>query len=81
MIILDEATSALDGETEENIAVSLRNLRGETTLIVIAHRLSTVQDADEVIYLESGNILAQGNFEEVRKLVPGFDRQANLIGL
>ena len=81
LIILDEATSALDGETEENIAVSLRNLRGETTLIIIAHRLSTVQDADVVIYLESGNILAQGNFEEVRKLVPGFDRQANLIGL
>jgi len=48
---------------------------------MIAHRLSTVRHADRVIYMCDGEIKAQGNFEEVRKLVPDFDRQATLMGL
>jgi ABC-type multidrug transport system fused ATPase/permease subunit len=48
---------------------------------MIAHRLSTVRNADKVVYMESGNILAVGSFDEVRSKVPGFDRQAQLMGL
>ena len=50
-------------------------------LLMIAHRLSTVLSADRVIYVDKGEIKAQGSFEEVRRAVPDFDRQANLMGL
>ncbi len=81
LLVLDEATSALDGETEAGINDSIQNLRGSTTVIMIAHRLSTIKDVDMVIYMEKGEILCVGKFEEVRKLVPNFDSQANLMGL
>jgi ABC-type multidrug transport system fused ATPase/permease subunit len=48
---------------------------------MIAHRLSSVRNVDLVIYMEDGRIIAQGNFETVRKLVPLFDVQAKLLGL
>jgi ATP-binding cassette subfamily C protein len=50
-------------------------------VITIAHRLSTVKDADLVVYMEKGNIIATGSFQEVRERVKNFDRQANLMGL
>jgi ABC-type multidrug transport system fused ATPase/permease subunit len=81
LLVLDEATSALDGETEANVSAAIRALKGEVTVILIAHRLSTVREADQVIYLEGGKILAAGTFEEVRNAVPNFDRQASLMGL
>ena len=81
LIILDEATSALDSATENDITKALESLRGDVTLIVIAHRLSTVRSADFVAYLNQGQIVAKGSFDEVRQLVPDFDRQANLMGL
>ena len=81
LLVLDEATSALDGEVEENITEALNKLRGSVTVVLIAHRLSTVRSSDLVIYLEDGKIRASGNFEEVRKKVPNFDRQAALTGL
>ena len=81
LLVLDEATSALDAETENSVSEALQKLRGVTTIIAIAHRLSTVMLADNVIYLEDGRILAQGNFEEVRVSVPNFDHQAKLLGL
>jgi ATP-binding cassette, subfamily B, bacterial PglK len=81
LLVLDEATSALDGETEAGITDSIQNLRGSTTVIMIAHRLSTIRDVDQVIYMENGEVVCTGKFEEVRKLVPNFDSQANLMGL
>jgi ABC-type multidrug transport system fused ATPase/permease subunit len=81
LLVLDEATSALDGETEANVSAAIRSLKGDVTVILIAHRLSTVREADQVLYLEDGKILATGTFEEVRKAVPNFDRQASLMGL
>ena len=81
LIILDEATSALDSATESDITKALESLRGDVTLIVIAHRLSTVRTADFVIYLNQGQIVAKGSFDQVRQQVPDFDRQANLMGL
>lgn len=81
LIILDEATSALDVTTESEISEALLALKGNVTLVLVAHRLSTVRNADLVIYLDSGRIIAQGTFEEVRSKVPQFDKQANLLGL
>jgi ABC-type multidrug transport system fused ATPase/permease subunit len=81
LLVLDEATSALDGETESNISTAIKSLKGDVTVVLIAHRLSTVREADQVIYLEEGKIISVGTFEEVRSAVPNFDRQASLMGL
>jgi ABC-type multidrug transport system fused ATPase/permease subunit len=81
LLVLDEATSSLDGETEANVSAAIRTLKGDVTVILIAHRLSTVREADQVVYLEAGKIIATGTFEEVREAVPNFDRQASLMGL
>lgn len=81
LLVLDEATSSLDGETEAGISEAIRALRGSTTVVMIAHRLSTVRDADIVVYMDKGRILAVGTFNEVRDTVPNFDRQAKLMGL
>ena len=81
LLVLDEATSALDAETEHAINQVLLDLAGDVTLITIAHRLATVRRADVVIYIEDGRIQAKGTFDEVRAAIPGFDRQAELLGL
>jgi ABC-type multidrug transport system fused ATPase/permease subunit len=81
LLVLDEATSSLDGETEASISDAIHGLRGSTTVVLIAHRLSTVRDADIVVYLADGRIEAMGTFNEVRKAVPDFDRQAKMMGL
>jgi ABC-type multidrug transport system fused ATPase/permease subunit len=81
ILILDEATSSLDSSIEAGISDSLHSLRGEITVIVIAHRLSSIMKADEIIYIESGKILASGDFDQLRKLVPDFDMHARLMGI
>jgi ABC-type multidrug transport system fused ATPase/permease subunit len=81
LLVLDEATSAMDGGTELEITEQLEALRGTTSIILIAHRLSTVKNADKVVYIDAGQIVAQGKFDEVRRLVPDFDLQAKLMGM
>jgi ABC-type multidrug transport system fused ATPase/permease subunit len=81
LLVLDEATSALDGETELLVTDSIQKLKGRVTVVLIAHRLSTVRNADVVIYMQSGRVQAVGSFEEVRKQIPNFDHQAHLMGL
>lgn len=81
LLVLDEATSSLDGQTEADISAAIQGLHGSVTIVMIAHRLSTVQNADLVIYMSEGKILSQGKFNEVRAAVPDFDRQAELMGL
>lgn len=81
LIIFDEATSALDAETEQAVTSTLRELDGEVTRVLIAHRLSTVRGVDQVVYLESGRIAATGTFLDVVQKVPSFERQAHLMGL
>ena len=81
LLVLDEATSSLDGETEASISEAIQALRGKTTVVMIAHRLSTVRNADFVVYLEEGKVLAIGSFKEVRDSIRDFDRQAKLMGL
>ena len=81
LLVLDEATSALDAETENFISQALMKLRGQASLVIVAHRLSTVRTADLVLYMERGEVLCAGTFEEVRNAVPNFDKQAKLMGL
>jgi ABC-type multidrug transport system fused ATPase/permease subunit len=81
LLILDESTSALDAQTELLVSDAINSIPYPITVIVIAHRLSTVRFSDKIIYLESGSILASGSFEEVRNEVPDFDTQAKLMGL
>ena len=81
LLVLDEATSSLDGETEAGISEAIHELKGSTTIIMIAHRLSTVRNVDEIVYMENGIVITRGTFEEVRARVPDFDRQATLMGL
>jgi ABC-type multidrug transport system fused ATPase/permease subunit len=81
LLVLDEATSSLDGETEASISSAIHGMKGSTTVVMIAHRLSTVRNADMVVYMAAGKVVATGTFDEVRKVVPDFDRQAKLMGL
>jgi ABC-type multidrug transport system fused ATPase/permease subunit len=81
LLVLDEATSALDGQTEADISEAIQGLKGSVTVVMIAHRLSTVRNADQVIYMDGGKLVSQGTFEEVRSEVPDFDKQAKLMGL
>jgi ABC-type multidrug transport system fused ATPase/permease subunit len=81
MIIFDEATSSLDPITEKSVTDAIYNKKSGVTLIVIAHRLSTVRHADLVILLDQGKLVAKGTFDEVRSLAPKFDEQAKLVNL
>ena len=78
LLVLDEATSSLDGITESEISKSVAALSGEVTVIIIAHRLTTVRNVDKVVYLDKGKILSCGTFNEVRTKVPDFEVQAKL---
>ena len=80
LLVLDEATSALDGMTEKGISDAIAALQGDVTVILIAHRLSTVKNVNQVVYIDSGNVIAKGTFEEIRAQVPDFDAQARLMG-
>ena len=81
LLVTDEATSALDSETESELTDSIQSIKGSSTIIMIAHRLSSVRQANKVVYLNNGRIEAVGTFEEVRASVPSFDNQARLMGL
>lgn len=81
VLILDEATSALDTKTEAKVSEALAGLHGKVTVIQIAHRLSTVRDADQLFFMEDSFLLASGTFDEVVDLVPAFREQAQLAGL
>jgi ABC-type multidrug transport system fused ATPase/permease subunit len=81
LLILDEATSSLDGQTESALTESLQLLHGSVTVVVVAHRLSTIKSADVVVYMEEGEVKAKGSFEQVRNAIPNFDAQAKVMGL
>ncbi|MDH6256038.1 ABC transporter ATP-binding protein [Aurantimicrobium minutum] len=70
LIVLDEATSALDAGSEAFISESLSKLGKDVTVIVIAHRLSTVQHSDSVFVVDQGKVIASGSFSHLRKTVP-----------
>ncbi len=75
IILFDEATSSLDNENQARIKNVIANLGGEKTIVIVAHRLSTIQDADKIIFIKNGSVLTEGkhkalmkNCEEYKKL-------------
>jgi ABC-type multidrug transport system fused ATPase/permease subunit len=81
VLVLDEATSSLDTKTEDDVIRSLKALRGEITLIAVAHRISTIKDYDQICYLDHGRILGSGSFAQLAEALPQFGLQVALAGL
>lgn len=81
VLILDEATSALDNETEHRITETIEELRGRVTVIVIAHRLSTVKNADEILFFKDGTLRDRGTMVQLRARIPEFARLVQLGSL
>jgi ABC-type bacteriocin/lantibiotic exporter with double-glycine peptidase domain len=78
ILILDEATSALDGSTENEIISTLQSLKDSVTVILVAHRFSTVRVADELVYIESGKEIISGSFDKIRRESNNFKKIFNL---
>lgn len=78
ILVLDEATSALDNETEARIASTIAELGDDITVIIVAHRLSTVKDADMIAFLADGRVDAVGTFAELLEISEGFRTLAEL---
>lgn len=78
ILVLDEATAALDNATERKISQTIDSLSGAMTIILVAHRLSTVKNADKVVFMSDGRIEAEGSFAEVEQQNAEF---ANLVAL
>ena len=72
ILLLDEATANIDSHTEKQIQASIENIRGTKTIVSIAHRLSTVQDANKIVYMEYGKIIEIGSFDELINLKGAF---------
>jgi ABC-type multidrug transport system fused ATPase/permease subunit len=81
LLVLDESTSSLDLQSESEISQSLLKLKGEVTVIMIAHRLISIKDADVIIYLDGGRVLSVGDFEKVKMDVPEFNLMAQKSGI
>ena len=71
LLILDEATSSLDTENELAIRTALASLKGRTTVLLIAHRLSTLREADEIVVLDAGRVVEQGTWTDLSQLHVG----------
>jgi len=69
LLILDEATANIDTVTEQQLEVILANLPASTTKVIIAHRLNTIENADEIFFVNSGKIIAAGSFNEALTLL------------
>ena len=81
VLVLDEATSSLDTKTEDDATRAIRSLEGEVTIISVAHRISTIKDYDQIVYLEDGRILGKGTLWELANSLPQFGLQVALAGL
>jgi HlyD family secretion protein len=77
VLVFDEATSALDGITEKMIMDAIHDFSGQKTIIIIAHRLKTVQKCDTIFMIDQGQVTAQGTFEELLKNNEHFQRMAS----
>lgn len=79
LLVMDEATSALDAESEAEIQKALDAMRGKVTVVVIAHRLNTIQHADKVILVEDGEVRDSGTFKELISRNPSVERVVDLM--
>lgn len=80
-LLLDEPTSALDADTEDAISLTLGQLNGMCTVLVIAHRLATISNLDNIFLIEDGKVTANGSFVYLKKTSRLVERQAELLGM
>ena len=81
LLIIDEGTSALDGLTEQYITDSIFAMTNDMTIVLIAHRLSSINNADVIYYMNKGLIKGSGRFDELRSKLPEFAEQVRLMNL
>jgi ABC-type multidrug transport system fused ATPase/permease subunit len=81
LIVLDEGTSSLDGNTEKFVTDYLFSLKGKVTIIIVAHRLSSIKMADSIYYLEEGEIKGSGKFKGLQESLPNFAAQVKNMSL
>ncbi|MDB4078013.1 ABC transporter ATP-binding protein/permease [Amylibacter sp.] len=79
VLVLDEATSALDNATEQSVIDAIGALNNDLTILLIAHRLTTVQKCDFIVELDHGRVVAQGTYEQLLEHSPSFRRMASAI--
>ena len=79
LLVMDEATSALDAESEAEIQTALNDMRGKVTVVLIAHRLNTIQHADKVLLVEGGQLKDSGTFKELIARNPSVERVVDLL--
>jgi ABC-type multidrug transport system fused ATPase/permease subunit len=79
VLVFDEATSALDNATEQSVMNAIAALNRDLTIVLIAHRLTTVRHCDSIIELERGCLVAQGTFEQLLECSPSFRRMAKAV--
>lgn len=79
LLVMDEATSALDADSESEIQKALHDMRGKVTVILIAHRLNTIQHADKVFLVEEGSVKDSGTFKELIARNPSVERVVDLM--
>ena len=77
--MLDEATSALDNATEQSVMDAIGGLNRDLTIMLIAHRLTTVQHCDFIVELERGRVVAQGTYEQLQERSASFRRMTRAI--
>ena len=81
ILIMDEATSALDSETEKMIQENIDAFKGYYTILIVAHRLSTIKNSDSIIFMDNGSIVEQGSFEGLIESVPRFRKMVEFQGV
>ena len=79
ILILDEATSALDNQTEKAVMDAISNLRQKITIILIAHRLTTVKNCDIIFLLDKGQVKDKGTFKELMQINDKFRENAKVL--
>jgi len=79
VLVFDEATSALDNTTEQSVMEAIGELGDHLTIILIAHRLTTVKACDTIFEMENGRIVAQGSYDELLAHSPGFQKMAATV--
>jgi len=77
VLVLDEATSALDNTTEQSVIEAIKSLDSTLTILIVAHRLTTVQHCDTVVELNKGRVVAEGSYEQLIEISGSFRRMAN----
>ena len=81
VLVMDEATSSLDSATEREISAAVNNLAGDKTLIIIAHRLSTVRHCDKIVIMDKGKVVDHGTFEDLAERNPLFQNMIELASV